>query len=139
MKDPTPEHQATVCGSAPVPLYHIPHKLMAVGDGTFLLVPSKPIAKLTIAEVARATRMHPKNIHRLIESGILTAEQPSPKVWLIAWDDVAQFLEQTKQPGFWDEVKRRAFISGSAPFHAARDLGPIARRAPRAMPRRKRR
>ncbi|MCC6356947.1 MAG: helix-turn-helix domain-containing protein [Verrucomicrobiae bacterium] len=97
------------------PLFFIPYKLMAVGDGTFLLVPAKPVAKLTIAEVARATRIHPKNLHRLIEAGIISAEQPSPKVWLVLWDEIASFLEATKQPGYWDEVKRRAFITGAPP------------------------
>lgn len=106
-------------GTAPVDMttmgWYIPAIVLSAGDGTYIIKPGRPIQRGNAEQVARATGVHRKVLHRLADIGLLSRERPTPFTSVFYFAEVENLLERTKtEPNFWDEIKREAYLSGKS-------------------------
>lgn len=93
-------------------VWHIPHVAVKLPDGSTLLRPQKAVLWVKIKDCVRMTGVEPKTLNRLAECGWLSRQRPSPNQSWFMPGEVFAFLERTRDPEFWDKVRRMAFLKG---------------------------
>lgn len=92
----------------------VPTVIEAKGGGEYLVKPGKPIARLTVAEAARALRTSTDSIYRLINSGQLRCDRPTPHGIRVHADSVHALITETgADPEFWANAERVAAYSAT--------------------------
>ena len=97
------------------PRVYVPSKVVPMGDGTWRVVPQKPIVRLNMKQAMEATGLSSYNLQCLVECGILAAEHPTPRNWCFDADEILAFLEATRDPAYWSRVRKAAYLT---PMHA---------------------
>jgi len=83
------------------------------GDGSYLVRPGKPIPgreRISIAEAAKRFGPSRATLLRLLESGLIQGERPSPRKIFIFVDSLEAHLKASGDPEFWsDQTRHKAF------------------------------
>jgi hypothetical protein len=103
-------------------IWHIPHTVVKLPDGSTLIRPGKAVLWMKIKDASKATGVEAKTLNRLAECGQLTRQRPSPNQSWFMPGEVFEFLEKTRGPEFWNRVRRQAFLRGET-LEDARVLG----------------
>jgi hypothetical protein len=77
------------------------------GDGSFLVVPGKPLSKLTIQQAARLSGRSYWTIWRLYQAGFIVGERLGPNCIMIYSESLLRHLEQSRNPEFWEDASNR--------------------------------
>jgi len=77
------------------------------GDGSFVIRPGKPVAKLTLRQAAKRAGCSRTTIYRLYNTGILKGDRPSPRKIFIFADSLEQHLTNCQDPEFWQGDARQ--------------------------------
>lgn len=78
------------------------------GDGSVVLKPQKPTARVTIRQAAKILGISGDGVRRLIHKGILQIERPTPhKTYVLAESLEAHLTRNARDPEFWENQKGR--------------------------------
>lgn len=89
-----------------------PCRRVQLPDGSWKLFPGKPLQKATVAETVKLTGVPRRTLGALADCGLITRERPSPNSAIFFPQEVLELLDQTRDPDFWDEVKKSAYLKG---------------------------
>ena len=100
---------------APKSTWVIPATAVQLPDGSTLVKPGKAVQRATAAHTAKITGVPQWTLSALADCGLITREQPSPKKFNYFPAEVEAFLKRTiEEPGFWNEVRIKAFLKGES-------------------------
>lgn len=93
--------------------WYIPHRVIKLADGATMITPCKAIQRAKVADVVRWTGVHRKTLTALAECGLIRRCMPSPNCPYYYPAEIEDLLRKTEEdPGFWNEVRTRAFLTG---------------------------
>jgi len=75
------------------------------GDGSYVVVPGRPVARLTVVAAARELGCSKWTVYRLRDAGHLEAERPSPHKTLILAESLRKHRVAVRDPEFWERTK----------------------------------
>lgn len=100
---------------APQSTWVIPATAVQLPDGSTLIKPGKAVQRATASATSKITGVPQWTLHALADCGLLTREEPSPKRSMFYPGQVEALLKRTaEEPGFWNEVRRKAFLKGES-------------------------
>ncbi|MBK1884141.1 hypothetical protein JIN85_17100 [Luteolibacter pohnpeiensis] len=92
----------------------VPAKTVALGDGTFLIKPGKPVLRARATVVANMTGISLRTLCALADCGLIRRVSPSPRNPLYYPGEVEALLARTEaEPDFWNDVRSKAFLTGT--------------------------
>lgn len=95
-------------------LWYIPPTVVKLADGATMIRPGKAILRAKPAYVSKVTGVSPRSLQQLAECGLIRRSNPTPGVVWYYPQEVHDLIKRTEEDlDFWDEVKRKAFLTGS--------------------------
>ena len=94
--------------------WFVPVKRIKIDDRTWALRLGQPVQLGTSYDVAEATGVGRKILKRMARAGFIQEMRPSPNVSMYYYTEVLDLMERTrKDPNFWTQVRRDAYLKGS--------------------------
>lgn len=94
--------------------WFIPSTVIRLADGSTLVKPGRAVQRARVADVVRWTGVHRKTLSALADCGLIRRALPSPHAPHYYPAEVEALLKRTEEdPEFWNDVRRRAFLSGT--------------------------
>jgi len=91
----------------------IPAKVLKLPDGSFRIIPGRPVHRVAVAEAVRITGLAAKVLNRLADCGFLRRARPSPGKSYFYPAEVEEFVRRTEdEPEFWTRVRRHCYMTG---------------------------
>lgn len=75
------------------------------GDGSYRVIPGKPVIKVKVSVAARKVGMSVNSIYRLCKANLVAFERPSPKTTFVFLESLEAHLARTRDDEFWSEAK----------------------------------
>lgn len=91
----------------------IPARVLRLGDGSYRIIPGRPVHRVDIAECVRITGLAAKVLNRLADCGFIRRARPSPGKSYFYPAEVETFIRATESdPDYWTRVRRHAYMTG---------------------------
>jgi hypothetical protein len=90
----------------------IPAVAVQFPDGSTLIKPGKAIQRAGVARTVKLTGIERRVLHALADVGLITRERPSEHQAFFYPGEIEHFLVKTRDPAFWETVRKRALLSG---------------------------
>lgn len=96
--------------------WFVPIRKIKVDEKTYALRLGKPVQLGTSYEISKEFGIGRRVLARLAVAGFIQRVQPTPFLSMYYYNDVAAFLEQTRQdPNYWTAARRDAYLNGQSP------------------------
>ena len=90
--------------------WYVPHLIVTLADGTFMLRPQKPVQQVVAMRAAKMFSISTRTLARLAESGHIRAAKISPQITLYFPAEIHAFiLEMIENPDYWTAKRRREY------------------------------
>lgn len=97
----------------------IPAAVVQLPDGSTLVKPGKAVQRANVARTVKLTGVSAKTLTALADCGLIRRERPSPRQSFYYPGEVEALLAKTAEdPAFWNEVRTKAFLSGTSLLNA---------------------
>ena len=97
----------------------IPATAVQLPDGSTLVKPGKAIQRANVARTVKITGVSAKTLTALADCGLIRRERPGPRQSFYYPGEVEALLAKTAEdPAFWNEVRTKAFLSGTSLLNA---------------------
>lgn len=106
--------QTTTTDAPQAGAWIIPAKVLKLPDGSFRIIPGRPVHRVAVADAVRITGIAAKVLNRLADCGFLRRARPSPGKSYFYPAEVEAFVRRTEEdPEFWSRVRRHCYMSGA--------------------------